>query len=158
PRERYLDYEELDRLTAVLSTYPNRQAADIVRLLLLTGARTGELFSARWDQIDIEQGIWIKPSSHTKTKRAHRLQLSAPALQVLAEMKAKARSDYLLPGKGTDHVTDIKKAWAAICRLAGIEGTRLHDLRHTHASLLRDGGADLLTIGALLGHTQQQTT
>jgi integrase len=65
---------------------------------------------------------------------------------------------YLFPGKGTDRVTDIRKAWSAICRTAQIEGTRIHDLRHTHASLLADGGADLLTIGALLGHTQQQTT
>ena len=158
PRERYLDYDELERLTTALGAYPDRQVANIVRLLLLTGARCGETFSARWDQIDIEQGLWIKPSSHTKTKRTHRLQLSAPARQLLAEMKIAAKSDYLFPGKGTDHVGDIKKAWASICRSAGIEGTRLHDLRHTHASLLRDGGADLLTIGALLGHAQQQTT
>jgi integrase len=158
PRERYLDYDELDRLTATLNIYPDWQVANIVRLLLLTGARCGEVFSARWDQIDIEQGLWIKPSSHTKTKRTHRLQLSAPALQLLAEMKEKARGDYLFSGKGTDHVVDIKKAWASICRKADIEGTRLHDLRHTHASLLRDGGADLLTIGSLLGHTQVQTS
>jgi integrase len=158
PRENYLDGDKLDRLTKVLAVYPDRRAANIVKLALLTGARRGELFAARWDQIDIEQGLWIKPSSHTKTKRTHRLQLSAPARLLLAEMKSTARSDYLFPGKGTDHVTDIKKAWAAICRTAEIEGTRFHDLRHTHASLLRDGGADLLTIGTLLGHTQQQTT
>jgi integrase len=156
PREIYLDGDQLGRLIDVLSTWPDRQAANIVKLALLTGARRGELFSARGDQIDVEKGLWIKPSAHTKTKREHRVQLSAPARLLLSELKT--GPGYLFPGKGTDHVTDIRKAWTAICRAAEIEGARFHDLRHTHASLLADGGADLLTIGALLGHTQHQTT
>lgn len=156
PRQHYLDGDQLSRLIKVLDVYPDRQSANIVKVALFTGARRGELFSARGDQIDIEQGLWVKPSAHTKTKREHRVQLSAPARMLLAELKT--GPGYLFPGKGTDHVTDIRKAWASICRAAEIKGVRFHDLRHTHASLLADGGADLLTIGALLGHTQHQTT
>jgi len=155
-RQHYLDGDALGRLIDVLGTWPDRQAANIVKLALLTGARRGELFSARGDQIDDEKGLWVKPSAHTKTKREHRVQLSGPARLLFSELKT--GPGYLFPGRGTDHVSDIRKAWAAICRAAEINGIRFHDLRHTHASLLADGGADLLTIGALLGHTQHQTT
>jgi integrase len=53
---------------------------------------------------------------------------------------------------------ELKKAWAKICKLADLEGVRIHDLRHTYASILASGGASLPLIGALLGHTQSQTT
>ena len=52
----------------------------------------------------------------------------------------------------------LKKAWAALCEAAGIEGARIHDLRHTYASMLASANISLPTIGALLGHTQPQTT
>ena len=59
-----------------LAEYPDRQAADIVRLLLLTGARRGEVLSARWADLDLGKGIWSKPPSSTKQKDHHEAQLS----------------------------------------------------------------------------------
>jgi len=73
-RYRYLTGDELRRLTEALTAYPNQIAASAVRLLLLTGARRGEVLGATWDQFDLERGIWCKPSSHTKQKREHRVQ------------------------------------------------------------------------------------
>lgn len=168
-RHRYLSGDELRRLTDALAAHPSQLAANAVRLLLLTGARRGEMLSATWDQFDLEAGIWIKPSSHTKQKREHRVPLSAPARQLLADMRAEAErrakerkrepSKYVFPARiGDGPMVEIKTAWAALCRAARLEGVRIHDLRHTYASVLASAGLSLPVIGALLGHTQPGTT
>lgn len=59
---------------------------------------------------------------------------------------------------GTGHIVDPKKGWASVCKAAGISGLRMHDLRHSFASMLVSSGLSLPTIGALLGHTQPSTT
>jgi integrase len=168
-RYRYLTGDELRRLTVALAAHPSQQAANVVRLLLLTGARRGEVLAATWDQFDLATGIWIKPSSHTKQKREHRVPLSAPARALLSDMrgegerqgseKGAAPSPYIFPSRGgSGPLSDIKTSWATLCRAAGIESARLHDLRHTYASVLASAGLSLPIIGALLGHTQAQTT
>jgi integrase len=168
-RYRYLTGEELRRLTEALAVHPSQSAANAVRLLLLTGARRGEVLAATSDQFDLETGLWVKPSSHTKQKREHRVPLSAPARQLLAEMRARAErraqergrlpSPYVFPARtGDGPMVEIKTAWAALCKAAGLDGVRLHDLRHTYASVLASAGLSLPVIGALLGHTQPSTT
>jgi integrase len=170
PRHRYLSGEELRRLTEALRAYANQQAANAVRLLLLTGARRSEVLGATWQQFDLEEpGIWVKPSAHTKQKREHRIPLSAPARLLLVEMKAAALqraaqekrepSCYVFPTQGNEGpTTEIKNAWAAICKAADLRDVRLHDLRHSYASMLVNAGLSLPIIGALLGHTQPGTT
>lgn len=159
-RHRYLSGAELARLTQALAEHDDQQAADIVRLLLLTGCRRGEAMAARWDQIDLEAGIWTKPGSTTKQKTEHRVPLSAPARQLLARLQADADgADYVFAGRhGRGHRVEIKTGWAQLCRAAGITGARLHDLRHTYASVLASAGLSLPVIGALLGHSQPATT
>jgi len=169
-RYRYLSGDELCRLTDALATHSSQSAANAIRLLLLTGARRGEVLSATWDQFDLEIGTWTKPSSHTKQKREHRVPLSAPVRQLLAEMREAANnrhahwqppeaSPYLFPARSGDgSMADLKSSWTAICRTANLQGLRLHDLRHTYASVLAGAGFSLPLIGALLGHTQSQTT
>jgi integrase len=160
-RERYLSDDELARLTKTLDTWHDQQAANAVRLLLYTGARRGEVLSAEWKQFDLDEGIWTKPSAHTKTRKTHTVPLSPAAVSVLSKMRAEAKSisPYLFPGRGGGHPrVDLKKPWPAICKAAEIEGLRLHDLRHSFASILVAGGATLPMIGRLLGHTQVSTT
>jgi integrase len=158
-RARYLSGDELRRLTVALVEHPHQQAANAIRLLLLTGARRGEALNARWQQFDLETGVWTKPSAHTKQNREHRVPLSAPALQLLVEMRVNSQSEWVFPSPaGTGSLGDIKKSWASLCRAAEISGVRLHDLRHTYASVLASAGASLPVIGALLGHTQPNTT
>jgi hypothetical protein len=79
-RYRYLSGDELRRLTDALATHSSQSAANAIRLLLLTGARLGEVLSATWDQFDFEIGTWTKPSSHIKQKREHRVPLSVARL------------------------------------------------------------------------------
>jgi integrase len=154
-RARYLSGNELRRLTVALAEHPHQQAANAIRLLLLTGARRGEVLAARWNQFDLEEGVWVKPSSHTKQKREHRVPLSATARQLLGEMRSE--SEWVFPSRNGP-LTDIKKSWHTICAAAEITGVRLHDLRHTYASVLASAGLSLPIIGALLGHTQAATT
>ena len=158
-RERYLSGDELQRLITLLATHPNQRCANIIRLLLLTGARRGEVMNATWDQFDLKAGVWTKPSAHTKQKKEHRVPLSAPAIQLLSGLKATAGpSPYVFSGRNGGPLTEIKTFWAGVCRKAELKGCRIHDLRHTYASILASAGLSLPIIGALLGHTQPNTT
>jgi integrase len=148
-------------LLEALASHPNQRAANAVRLQLLTGARIGEVLSARWSDFDLSRGVWIKPSHHTKQKRTEHLPLSAPVFALLAEMRrqAEAGQQHLFsgdtPGKP---LRSIKKFWRSITERAGLDDYRLHDNRHTHASHLVSSGLSLEIVGRLLGHTNPITT
>jgi integrase len=164
-RKRYLAGDELTRLTTALAAHPEQDIANIFRLLLLTGARRGEVLAMRWADVDLTAGIWTKPGSTTKQKTDHTVPLSAPARQLLGEIrerqtaKKKVLGEYVFPGAGSSgHVVSIKKAWKVLCKAAQIDGLRIHDLRHSFASQLASGGATLPLIGALLGHSNPVTT
>jgi integrase len=158
-RTRYLRPDELTRLTEALAVDSNQQAADIFRLLLLTGCRKGEALSATWDQFDIGGGTWTKPHSATKQAQDHQIPLSAPARELLTRLRERSGgSRWVFPGRKGQPRNDTKYAWARICRAAGITGLRIHDLRHSYASFLAGAGFSLPVIGALLGHTQPATT
>ena len=158
-RERYLAGAELIRLTGALAAHRDQSTANAIRLLLLTGARRGEVLAATWSQFDLEVGVWTKPSAATKQKKVHRVPLSAAAVTLLTEMRAGTAGPLLFPGRGTNAAqTDLKKSWAAICQAAQLENMRVHDLRHSYASILASAGMSLPVIGALLGHTQPATT
>lgn len=158
-RQRYLVNGELARLSEALAVHEDRQAANIVRLLLLTGARRNEVLSMRYADLDLTSGTWTKPASATKQKKMHSTPLSAPARQLLAGLGKGAEANaYVFPGRWGGHRTEIRQAWADLCRAADIRGLRLHDLRHSFASQAVSSGSSLEIIGALLGHSQPATT
>ena len=160
-RKRYLKPDETARLITALDEFPDKQAADIVRVLLLTGARSGEVLAMRWDQLDLDAGVWVKPAATTKQKTEHEVPLSPEALELLRDLskQAGAAAVYVFPGRdGVGHRTDLKRPWPKICQAANITGLRVHDLRHSYASWLASAGQSLPVIGALLGHTQPITT
>lgn len=160
-RERWLSEEELQRLVAVLNIHPDDRVSNIIRLLILTGARKGEVFNAKWEQIDLARGVWIKPAHTTKQKRVQHTPLSSEVIEILKGMKKRAVEEavYLFPGNVEGQpITDIKKSWIEICLAANIKDARIHDLRHTFASHLVSSGIGLPVVGRLLGHTQPQTT
>ena len=157
--ERFLSPVELSRLTEAMDNHPEQRSVNAIRLLMLTGARRSEVLKADWSQFDLEVGVWVKPGATTKTKTEHRVPLSAPALQLLTDMNAVRKNELVFPGNIPDQpLKDIKRTWASICRAAGLEGVRLHDLRHTYASLLASSGVSLPIIAKLLGHTKVSTT
>ena len=164
-RRRYLSGDELKRLVAALAAHPDQGVANIVRILLLTGCRRGEALAMRWADLDLTAGTWSKPASSTKQDRAHEVPLSAPARQLLAEIRDRQTrqrrplGEYVFPGGGaSQHVVEIKRAWRRLCKVAGLTDLRIHDLRHSFASQLVSDGASLPLIGALLGHSNPSTT
>ncbi len=179
--ERFLSTDELDRLGAAMREAettgiawepdPTKKtkhapkaenrlvkldagAVAAIRLLLLTGARCGEILGLKWEWVDLERGILFLPDSKTGKKA---IILNGPAMAVLEGL---ARvGPFVIPG--ADPATpriDLKKPWATLCRRAGLVGVRIHDLRHTHASFGVSAGFGLPIVGKLLGHTQPQTT
>jgi integrase len=159
-RVRYLKPEEIKRLSEALEASADKQAANIVRLLMLTGSRSGETMAARWIDFDLKAGVWTKPGSTTKQKTEHRVRLSPSARQLVAKIRDDAADDaeFVFPGRGSPHRTDIKRAWQRIRKKAKLSGVRVHDLRHTYASILVSAGQSLPIIGALLGHSSPMTT
>ena len=156
-RERMLSPEELARLGNVLAAYdgsPYYGAA--IKLLVFTGARLGEILGLQWQWIDFERGQARLPDSKTGAKTLH---LPPPALAALAELPRVEGNPYVIVGgvQGAALV-NLEKPWRAIRKAAGLDDVRLHDLRHSFASIAASGGMGLPIIGKMLGHTQAQTT
>jgi integrase len=158
-RERWLQPEELHRFIQALDAHHDQNKADALRLLLLTGSRKGEVLSAEWPMFDLQQGVWTKPSSHTKQKQIEHVPLNVQALELLNKMIGQCNgTGFLFPGKSEGHLTNLLQTWSLVCKAAGLSGVRVHDLRHSYASYLVSNGVSLHIVGKLLGHTQPQTT
>jgi len=161
PRERFLSKDEIDRLAKALDAAEDQRAAGIIRICMLTGARVGEVRQARFEQFDLEHCLWSKPAATTKQRRVHRVPISEDVAAIVRQRRllVPKGSPWLFPGDVPGQpVKEIRRFWIRIQKEAQIEGVRIHDLRHTFASLLVSGGASLEMIGKLLGHTQMQTT
>lgn len=159
--ERFLSADELGRLGAVLAkaertaTEPH-SVISAIRLLIFTGARLGEILDLRWEHVDLERTCLRLPESKTGQKVIH---LNAPALEALNGVERRDGSPWVITGREPGKpLVNLRKPWHRIRKAAGIEGVRLHDLRHSFASVGAAGGLSLPMIGALLGHTQPATT
>jgi integrase len=132
-------------------------AVAAIRLLILTGARLTEILYARWSEVDFERGVIFLGDS--KTGRNKPIYLSAAALLILSTLPRIVGNPFIIPSdRAASCRVDLKRPWAAVTKAAGLEGVRLHDLRHGFASVGAGGGMALHTIGKLLGHTQASTT
>lgn len=158
-RDRYLTPEELPRFIAAVDAARDQDAANALRLLLLTGARTSELLFARWADIDLDAARWSKPGSTIKRSTRHYVPLNGLALEILAAMKANATSEWLFPApRGSGPRKEVRTAFAYVRKHAALVDFNIHDLRHTHATLIVSHGFSLPLLGALLDHTSAQTT
>ena len=160
-RERFLTPEEIGRLAKVLDAAKDQRAAGIIRLCMLTGARSGEVRQARFEQFNLDLGSGSKPAATTKQRKIHRIPISGDVAAIVRQrsLLVPKGNPWLFSGDTPGQpVKEIRRFWVAIQKEAGLPEVRIHDLRHTFASLLVSGGASLEMIGKLLGHTQMQTT
>ena len=153
-RERYLSEVELARLgDALRESDASPYAVAAIRLLVLTGARAGEVIDgAKWSDVDLERGTLSVP--RPKEKKPKRIRLGPPAIAILKELPHKYGDERVIPVS----YANVDRAWRTARKVAGIEDVRLHDLRHSFASVAVSGGASLPIVGALLGHKQASTT
>jgi integrase len=158
-RNRFLSPDEIGLLWTTLDTCVENgtetpYVANAFKLLLLTGCRLSEIQKMKWNYV--RGDVLLLPDAKTGPRR---VLLSAMALHVLRQLSAISESDFVIEGKTrANHVTDLQKPWRRIRAIAGLSDVRIHDLRHTYASIAAMTGHSLPMIGKLIGHTQAQTT
>jgi integrase len=160
-RERFLSQAELGRLGDALREAEETKSCSpwviaAIRLLTLTGARRNEILTLRWEHVSEEHGCLMLPDSKTGRKA---VRLSPPALVLLHAIPRLEGNPYVICGERPGrHLVNIEKPWRRIRAAARLEDVRLHDLRHSFASVAASGGQSLVIIGKLLGHSQPATT
>ncbi|MDD3029126.1 MAG: tyrosine-type recombinase/integrase [Alphaproteobacteria bacterium] len=161
-RERFLSPTEMRRLGETLRMAEEAKlcspfAIAAFRLLILTGARLGEIQHCKWEYVHLDRGVIRLPDSKTGPRTIH---LGRTAIALLHAMPRKPGNPYLICSdhKPDEPIQDLQNTWRVIKKWAKIEDVRIHDLRHTFASNAVTMGMSLPMIGRLLGHTQTQTT
>jgi integrase len=161
-RTRYLTQDELQRFGEVLARWhsyktEHRKAANFFMLLLLTGARKNEIAKARWEWVDFDRAMLCLPDSKTGRKN---IPLSKRALEVLRSMlEGDPKGEWLFPGrKRGKPIHNFQTAWISILREAKLENFRIHDLRHTFASIAISYGMGIKQVGEMLGHKDPTCT
>lgn len=184
-RERFLSTEEVGRLLDALMKLEAEAGlapafADATRLLLLTGARKSEILELRWSEVDFERKLLSLPPERTKAggkTGVRRINLAPAALSILSRRLAAFTAaatagagkaspldprsgEFVFPAVRGDggHAIGLRRAFKRVCKVAKLEGVRLHDLRHTFASLLVAQGQSLFLVSKLLGHANARTT
>ena len=127
-----------------------------IGLLILTGARLMEILTLRWEYVDFENEVLRLPDSKTGAKLIH---LNEPAINLLRALPRIGANPHVIAGtKDRAPLVNLQKPWRRICAKSGLTDVRLHDLRHSFASVAVGSGMSLPMIGKLLGHTQPATT
>lgn len=157
--DRYLSAAEFAALGEALradtpSNHP--YALAIIQLLAFTGARRGEIEKLKWSEVDFENEQLKLEDSKTGAKG---LPLNVGALTVLRQIDRVAGSPWVFPAtSGNGNYTGTPKVWRQVRVRAGLDDVRLHDLRHSFASIAVSQGTSLPIIGGLLGHAEPSTT
>ena len=160
-RERYLSPAELKRVGEVLREVEAEgreltSAVLAIRLLIYTGCRLSEITKLKWEYVDLEGSALHLPDSKTGAKTVH---IGRPAVELLENAPVIVGNPWVITGKiEGGRLTDLQPFWQRVRARAGLHDVRIHDLRHTFASNAVAAGQSLPMIGALLGHTQAQTT
>ena len=158
-RESWIRPQDMPAFFKALGEEPNIDFRDFFCMLLLTGARRGNVLAMRWSDINLQQGLWTIPAAAHKTDRTHTIALSTPATEILRRRHQGASGEFVFPGSGrAGHLLEPKRAWQRIVTRASLDGLRLHDLRHTLASWQVTNGVSLAITGRALGHTNTSTT
>jgi len=156
-RERYLRHDEARSLYESVCRSPNPMLKQIVAMLILTGCRKREVLDAKWEDFDFERRLWRIPT--TKLGKPRHVPLSDGALSILQNTPRLDKCPWVFANRKTKKpFVSIFSAWDTARRKAGLADVRIHDLRHSFASLLINSGRSLYEVQKLLGHTQIKTT
>jgi integrase len=159
-RERFLSETEMSAAAEGIAQAERAgkigpHAAAGLRLALFTGARSGEITAAQWSHLDLERKLVRLPDSKTNEPRT--IHLSPAALEVVRTIPR--IQPYIIAGaKHGEPFKNLSRSWIVAREYAGLGDVRLHDLRHSYASLAAGRGVSLQMIGKLLGHRVPATT
>jgi integrase len=160
-RDKFLSMAEIEKLFEILKEVEIKRieltsSINAIKLLLLTGCRLSEILTLKWEYIDIEHYRINFPDSKSGKKTIY---ISPYVIDILNSIEKKLGNPYVIIGlvEGS-HLVNLQKPWRRIRKKAGLEDVRIHDLRHSFASIGAASGLSLPIIGALLGHSQVKTT
>lgn len=145
-RERYLEKEEIARLLEACQKSRSPYLYAIVLFALATGARRGEIFNLKWEDVDVVRSV--ATFRETKNGETRTVPLSSSVLECLQQ----ERKRRIVLSPNVFPCVDIRTAWENVVEKANLKDLRFHDLRHTAASHLAMNGASTLEIAAILGH------
>lgn len=160
-RERFFSEGELGAIGRVLDEMETERielpsAIAAVRLLLFTGCRLREIMTLKWSYVDLDRSALHLPDSKTGAKI---VSIGNAAVDVLKNLDRMPDNLFVIVGRVPgQHLTDLQPFWQRVRGRAGLKDARIHDIRHTFASVAVSNGMSLPIIGKLLGHTQVQTT
>ena len=161
-RQVFLSPEQIGDLFEAADTKSGRDnqlTLPIIMFLVLTGVRKANALQARWAEIDEEMGVWNIRGHKTKSGKPHSVHLSQEVMILIRQLSSRGKSEYLFPNPYTGRpFTTVYKSWDRIRKAAGLAYVRMHDLRHTFASLLINGGASLFMVQSALGHSDPKMT
>ena len=157
-RECYLTEAEAQRLIQALREDANQTVASCIVLLALTGARKSEALNMRWSDVDLERRTWRVPLS--KSGRARHIPLSDPALKLIRQQPCLPDCEWIFPGEVDGRpLENVRRCWERVKRKASLPADlRVHDLRHSFASMLVNRGRPIYEVAEILGHSQISTT
>jgi len=161
PRHNFVPESEIPKLLAAMAK-EGEPWADFFQVLLLTGSRKATALSMEGKEIDLEGRRWTIPAAKRKGERDH--DMVVPLLPELVEILSRRKrladdSPWVFPSGRTDGpIANPRPAWVRIRERAGMPHLRVHDLRHSHASLLINSGVSLALVGKALGHASPRST
>ncbi|MEO8408502.1 MAG: tyrosine-type recombinase/integrase [Oxalobacteraceae bacterium] len=156
---RFLGREQLGALLKATEESDNESLADIIRVMGGTGLRRENVLAMPWSWLDAARGTLTVPLEADKAKKGFLLHLSAGVLDVLCTRRKTIQGPWVFPNPKTGKpYTSCYASWVTARNKANLSDLRMHDLRHTYASMMLDSGSDIVDVQHALGHTQLKTT
>ena len=155
-RDRFIRHDELPRFFKALESDSSADFKHFVLLCLLTGARRGNVLSARWEAINFDMHLWRVPD--TKNGDPLNVPLVPEAVEILKERNPQPQGFIFPAESASGHMTPPKKRWESLLKRAELENFTIHDLRRSLGSWQAIGGASLAVIGKSLGHKSADAT
>lgn len=156
---KFLTRDQLRALLKAAGESLNTDLPDIIRVMGATGLRRENVLAMHWEWFDAARGTLSIPAENDKAKKGFVLHISSDVRQLLQDRQNVSDSDWVFPNPKTGKpYHSCRNAWVSACEKAGLAGLRMHDMRHTFASMMLDNGADIVDVQQALAHTQLKTT
>lgn len=165
-RERPLSEDEARKVWGALEDAErawliSRDMADIIRLIMLTGARRNEIVELGWSEVDLDRSRLVLPPVRTKMgglNKSRIIALSDPARAII-ERRAPGKGQWVFTSERVNKpLVGVNRAWEKVRGIIGLTDVRLHDLRHSFATFAVESGASLYVVGKSLGHRKAAST
>jgi integrase len=155
-RKQRLKQSDIEKFFAALETVTPGMR-DFFLCCLFIGARAGNVKTMRWQDLDLDGGVWFIPM--TKSGEPHEVSLAEPVIELLRIRKTSDSDTWVFPAESeSGHLETYRKAWLHVCEAAGIKNLRVHDLRRTLSSWAQEAKVSVALVQAQLGHLDPKTT